>query len=61
MGFRCPICLKDFGKNKEEWQEHITTSHFGAGDDCVKFIKKVAGDNAFDIDKEEANNVRDEK
>ena len=23
MGFRCPVCLKDFDRNKKAWQRHI--------------------------------------
>lgn len=25
MGFRCPLCHKDFGVNKEAWSKHCDT------------------------------------
>jgi len=41
MGFKCPVCLKDFEKNKDEWLYHCRTEHLGAGEDIIKFIKRV--------------------
>jgi len=42
MGFRCPICSKDFGRNREDWQEHCKTCCDGAADDVVKIVRKAA-------------------
>lgn len=28
MGFRCPICKKDFGTEKEEFQKHIDLENY---------------------------------
>lgn len=41
MGFKCPICLKDFGNDKKEWEKHIQTKHDGIGLDIVYFVKKT--------------------
>jgi hypothetical protein len=42
MGFRCPICKKDFGKEKVKWEEHCKVCCDGAAEDVVKFVKQVA-------------------
>lgn len=43
MGFKCPICLKDFGTDKKAWQKHIDTEHYAVGADCVKVVRAVTG------------------
>lgn len=45
MGFKCPICLEDFGQNKEEWQKHCKEFHDGFGQDVVNIIRKTAEQN----------------
>lgn len=40
MGFKCPMCLKDFGNSKAEWKEHIMSAHHGIGLDVVKVVEK---------------------
>ena len=42
MGFKCPICLEDFGRDKSSWQKHISEKHHGAGLDVATFIIKEA-------------------
>lgn len=42
MGFRCPICSKDFGRNRQEWQEHSKSCCDGAADDVVNLVLKAA-------------------
>ena len=42
MGFRCPICKKDFKNNKVEWQKHVDTQHLGAGAVVVKMVREMA-------------------
>lgn len=42
MGFKCPICLDDFGRDKSSWQKHTSEKHHGAGLDVVTFIIKEA-------------------
>ena len=32
MSFKCPICLKDFQRNKLEWKKHINEAHSSAGE-----------------------------
>jgi hypothetical protein len=44
MGFRCPVCSKDFGNNKNEWSKHIYNEHDGLGNDCVMCLRKIAGE-----------------
>lgn len=41
MGFRCPVCHKDFGKEKAEWQKHCDEAHAGVGAQVVKAITDV--------------------
>jgi len=41
MGFKCPICMKDFGTDKAHWKKHIDTEHYAAGADCVKLVKNM--------------------
>ena len=41
MGFKCPVCLKDFKKDKDSWIKHCKESHLGAGEDIIKFVKKI--------------------
>jgi hypothetical protein len=38
MGFKCPVCFKDFGRDKEEWSTHTKTAHKGVGDDIRKAL-----------------------
>lgn len=42
MGYKCPVCLNDFGRDKAKWSEHIKTTHFGCGNDIVKAVEKIA-------------------
>ena len=28
MGFRCPVCKKDFGTEKEEFQKHLDLENY---------------------------------
>lgn len=44
MGFKCPVCLKDFARNKPDWEKHITTEHRGVGSDILNALKKVTED-----------------
>ena len=41
MGFNCPICKKDFGNNKNEFEEHIQNSHYGAAAQFLSAIKNT--------------------
>ena len=36
-----PVCTKDFGNNIKLWKKHIKEKHYGAGDDALKFVKKI--------------------
>lgn len=42
MGFKCPVCFKDFKTNKREWEEHCKKEHSGLGEYAVKLLKKIA-------------------
>ncbi len=44
MGFRCPVCMKDFCRDKEKWEEHIKNEHDGIGKDIVNLLEKSCGD-----------------
>lgn len=42
MGFRCPICNNDFGRDREAWRKHLAEAHLGAGQDVVDLVLKTA-------------------
>jgi len=44
MGYRCPICFKDFGKDKDAWEKHCEKEHYGAGKVMVKGVVNIAED-----------------
>lgn len=54
MGFKCPVCMEDFGCDKAKWTKHIKESHAGAGDDIVSVVKKAAEPDADEFSKYEA-------
>lgn len=35
MGFKCPVCMEDFGRDKDKWKEHCEKEHKGIGKDIV--------------------------
>ena len=41
MGFRCPLCLKDFLRDKKAWEEHCSKAHEGLGEDVVNLVKNI--------------------
>lgn len=50
MGYRCPVCMKDFGVEKEKWSSHCQVEHFGAAKIYVDTVKKIArGTGEIDI------------
>lgn len=44
MGFKCPICLRDFKKNKQIWKDHIEKEHKGLGKDTLNVYKYICED-----------------
>lgn len=51
MGFKCPICLEDFGKDKAAHEKHMQEKHDGLAADFKKALMNVAeGGNAADDD-----------
>ncbi|MCK5132075.1 MAG: hypothetical protein KAR40_07995 [Candidatus Sabulitectum sp.] len=42
MGFKCPICMDDFGTDKKSWHKHITTEHDEVGKDILDFVVRQA-------------------
>lgn len=45
MGFRCPICRKDFGIDKEKRQKHCAEEHLGAGKIILEGLVKALDSN----------------
>jgi hypothetical protein len=41
MGFKCPVCFRDFMQNKEAMIEHTKVFHRGIGNDIVKLVDKI--------------------
>ncbi len=41
MGFRCPICLEDFGKDREKWGRHCKDKHDGLGKDAADLVREM--------------------
>ncbi len=44
MGFKCPVCLKDFSRDRIAWLGHIKEAHQGLGADAVTLVKKLTGE-----------------
>lgn len=42
MGFKCPICQKDFGRNKDLWVDHCKNCCNGVAEDVVSFVIDAA-------------------
>lgn len=42
MGFKCPICLKDFANDKAERDKHCAEKHAGVGQDIIELVVKTA-------------------
>lgn len=45
MGFKCPLCGKDYGRNKNEWQNHINKCNGSGADELTAAGMSMA--NAF--------------
>lgn len=54
MGFKCPLCNKDFGNQKKDFDTHIKQCNSGLAEDFVNAIKKTCerreGENGSRID-----------
>jgi len=48
MGFKCPICNKDFGRDRKDFNKHIETNHKGIAKTFLDEIKLIC-----EIDKDE--------
>jgi len=46
MGFKCPICLKDFKYDNKAMLEHTKVSHGGIGNDFIKVIENMTIENS---------------
>jgi len=43
MGFKCPVCKKDFGIKKNRFDKHIKNKHNGVANMCTEALT-----NAYD-------------
>lgn len=41
MGFKCPMCKKDFGNKKSEFEKHIKNCSLGAAGIFVKSAREI--------------------
>jgi len=41
VGFKCPVCFEDFGRDKIKWQLHIKQCFGGLAEDMVNVVKKI--------------------
>jgi len=41
MGFRCPVCFKDFAHDKTEWEKHCVENHDGMARDVVTLVEII--------------------
>lgn len=55
MGFKCPVCMKDFGHDKNKWENHISKAHDGVGDDINKIVVNSC---SFKKDKDSTNKLK---
>ena len=53
MGFKCPVCLKDFGHDKKAWEKHCKNKHLALGEDMVNTLDKITGSKIKHITQEE--------
>lgn len=49
MGYKCPICMQDFGHDKKAWELHCTNAHYGAGRDAVNMVIHSVEGETMDI------------
>ena len=54
MGFKCPICFKDFKANKKEWEKHCRENHNKLAFDMVNILSKI-------VNKPEPEEINKEK
>ena len=57
MGFKCPLCKKDFGRNKNEWKNHISNVHHGIALDAVNSIKAATQENKEESQAQQPTNA----
>lgn len=41
MGFKCPLCNKDFGNSKEKFETHAKQCNFGMAAEFISAVKKT--------------------
>ena len=41
MGFKCPVCRKDFERNQEVWLKHLEHEHDGVGKDILLLYQNI--------------------
>jgi len=51
MGFKCPICLQDFKKDKKQFDDHLKTKHAGVGENIKNLIIKITNPTKVDDEK----------
>ncbi len=44
MGFKCPLCLEDFGRNKEAWEKHCKEAHKGSAKIIVQAVTDLTAE-----------------
>jgi hypothetical protein len=54
MGFRCPACREDFGRDKDAWRQHLRSSHEGAAELAVNAVLRLAEDLPIEHQPDEA-------
>lgn len=52
VGFRCPVCSDDFGRDKMKWREHIEQAHDGLGNDIIKTLENIVKDPSEEAEEE---------
>lgn len=55
MGFKCPICRKDFGNDKAEFNKHLSEENF----DFQNFLKVNAYESVSNVLNIINNNITD--
>jgi len=53
MGFKCPVCKKDFKQKRDEWSDHCATAHFSIGANIVNILERAT--NQENGEKEDQN------
>jgi hypothetical protein len=42
MGFKCPVCIQDFGRDQGAWKQHCDEAHDSLGAGIISALVEIA-------------------